>query len=125
MFHTIFLAIVKLRLRTIKNRLMYLEIKLSELTEIISTSVDAGIQAYMRETNPKGDRIKKTEAKRYITRCGFQPSILDKWQDAGLIHGAKPATSTAKNACEWYSLAEIKTLISAIKLKKVCNNQNN
>lgn len=99
--------------------------KLSELSEIISSSVDAGIQAYMRQTNPKGDRIKKAEAKRFVALCGFPATAIKKWQESGLIHGTKSTDSTARNASEWFSLAEIKKTIAAIRLKQVCNNQNN
>ncbi len=100
-----------------------MEISLQQLFDWTTQAVDAGVQAYIRRTEPESDRIKQSDAKRYIARQGFQPVMLHKWVKAGLIEGEK--TGGGQNSAVWYSLADIKNLINSIKLKEICNNQNN
>lgn len=102
---------------------MYLELSLQQLFDWTKQAVDAGVQAYIRNTEPLSDRIKQADAKRYIARYGYQPVMLRKWVDAGLLTRVK--TSERQNAAAWYSLADIKSLISSLKLKELCNNQDN
>ncbi|MBR4533924.1 MAG: hypothetical protein IKO85_05205 [Bacteroidaceae bacterium] len=94
-------------------------VTLQDLQQLISYAVDAGIQSYQRGIDPDGDRIKRSEAERYVKRVGFQPVMLQKWTDANLLHPVKNGKS--QNAPLWYSLADIKKLISSIKLKRICN----
>lgn len=102
---------------------MYMEIKLSDLLAYTTKAVEAGVQTYIKNIEPMADRIKQADAKRYITRMGFRPVMLQRWVDAGLLHKVK--SSDKQNAAAWYSLAEIKNLISSIQLKEMCNNQEN
>lgn len=102
---------------------MYMEILLQQLLDWTQKAVEAGVQEYIRHTEPTSDRIKQAEAKRYIARMGFKPVMLEKWVRAGLLHKVK--TGDTQNSAAWYSLAEIKNLVSTIELKKICNDQNN
>lgn len=102
---------------------MYMEIKLSDLLAYTTKAVEAGVQTYIKHIEPSADRIKQADAKRYITRMGYKPVMLQKWVDAGLLKRVK--SSTKQNAAAWYSLADIKNLISSIELKEMCNNQEN
>ena len=102
---------------------MYMEITLQQLLDWTRQVVEAGVQTYIKHTEPFSDRIKQADAKRYIARMGYQPVMLRKWVDAGLI--TKVKTSEKQNAAAWYSLADIKNLISSLKLKELCNNQYN
>lgn len=102
---------------------MYMEISLRDLLDFTSTAVEAGVQAYIRHTEPKQDRIKQSEAKRYIAKLGYQPVMIQKWVQAGLLTREK--SSEKQSASAWYSLAEIKKLISTLKLKELCNDQDN
>lgn len=101
---------------------MYLEISLQQLLEWTKQAVEAGVQAYIKHTEPLSDRIKQADAKRYIAKMGYQPAMLQKWVDAGLITRVK--TSEKQNASVWYSLADIKNVISSYRLKEMCNNQD-
>ena len=101
---------------------MYMEISLDQLLQFTTMAVNAGVQAYIRQTDPETDRIKQSEARRYISKMGFRPSMLRKWVDVVLLKVVK--TSEQQNAAVWYSLAEIKNLISSIRLKEMCNNQD-
>ncbi len=94
-------------------------VSLQDLQQLISCAVDAGIQSYQRGINPDGDAVKQREAMRFIQLHGFQPSMLQRWTDAHLLTGTKKGR--AKNSPVWYSLAEIKKLISSIQLKRICN----
>ena len=96
-----------------------MNISLQDLLTFVTQAVDAGIQSYIKTNTPTADRIKQAEAKRYIQKLGFQPVMLTKWCNANLLTPVK--VGEAKNAAVWYSLAEIKNLISSIKLKEMCN----
>lgn len=87
--------------------------------QFVSTAVDAGVQAYIKSVEPSQDRIKQADAKRYIAKLGFQPVMLIKWADAHLLTPVK--VGEAQNSAVWYSLAEIKNVITSIQLKKICN----
>lgn len=100
-----------------------MEISLHDLLDFTSKAVEAGVQAYIRHTEPTKDRIKQAEAKRYIAKLGYQPVMISKWVQAGLL--TKEKVSEKQSATAWYSLAELKTLISTLRLKELCNNQDN
>ena len=97
-----------------------MNIALEELHDFVSFAVDAGIQGYLKRVEPASDRIKQADAKRYIARYGYQPAMLGKWVDSHLLTPVK--TGNKKNSAVWYSLAEIKKVIRAIKLKQINNN---
>lgn len=92
---------------------------LQELHHFIVSAVDAGVQCYRREIEPESDRIKQSDAKRYLRKIGIQPVMLQKWVNARLLTPVK--TGEAQNSAVWYSLAEIKSVVSSIELKKICN----
>ena len=96
-----------------------MNISLQALMQFVSTAVDAGVQAYIKSVEPSQDRIKQADAKRYIAKLGFQPVMLSKWADAHLLTPVK--VGEAQNSAVWYSLAEIKNVITSIQLKKICN----
>lgn len=99
-----------------------MEISLQQLFDWTKHAVEAGVQEYIRNTEPNADRIKQSDAKRYIARMGYQPAMLRKWVEAGLLTRVK--ASERQNAAAWYSLADIKNLINSIRLKEMCNNQD-
>lgn len=94
-----------------------MNIALEDLHEFVSFAVDAGIQGYLKRTEPATDRIKQSDAKRYLARCGFQPAMLHKWVSAKLLSPEK--VGEKQNSAVWYSLADIKKVICAIKLKQI------
>ena len=94
-------------------------VTLQDLQQLITNAVDAGIQSYVKERNPKGDRVNKSTAQRYLKRQGLSGSLLDKWEDAGLISSYR--TSDSRNASRYYSLADIKKLLTTVRLKETCN----
>lgn len=98
-----------------------MNITLSELLALVKDSVDAGVQANVRLTEPDRDRINQADAKRYISRLGFRPSMIAKWTDAGLI--TKRKKGKAQNSSAWYSLNEIKQLLVSVRIKRITNEQ--
>ena len=96
-----------------------MDIELKDLLALMTDAVDAGVQQYVRSCDPQADYIKQGEAKRYIQKLGFRPAMLQRWVDGGLLTPVK--TGDAQNASVLYSLADIKTLVSSIRLKGITN----
>lgn len=96
-----------------------MNIELKELLGLVSDAVDAGVQSYVRSIDPQSDYVKQGEAKRYLQRLGIRPVMLQRWVDKKLLTPVK--TGDAQNASVLYSLADIKTLISSIRLKDIAN----
>lgn len=96
-----------------------MNIELNDLFALISEAVDTGVQKYLHSIDPAADYIKQAEAKRYISRLGYRPAMLQKWVNARLITPIK--TGSAQNAGVLYSLAELKALISSLRLKGIAN----
>lgn len=96
-----------------------MNIELKDLLSLISEAVDAGVQKYVKSIDPAADYIKQSEAKRYLSRMGYKPAQLQKWTDAHLLTPIK--TGDAQNAAVWYSLADIKNVISSLRLKGITN----
>ena len=96
-----------------------MNIELKDLLSLVSDAVDAGVQKYVRSCDPGADYIKQGEAKRYLQKLGFKAAILQRWVDGGLLTPVK--TGDAQNASVLYSLADIKALVSSIRLKGMTN----
>ena len=96
-----------------------MNIELKDLLSLVTDAVDAGVQKYVRSCDPSADYIKQGEAKRYLQKLGFKSAMLQRWVDSGLLTPVK--TSDAQNASVLYSLADIKALISSIRLKGMTN----
>ena len=96
-----------------------MNIELKDLLAFVTLAVDAGVQSYIRSVEPSSDRINQADAKKYIARLGFQPVMLRKWVDARLLTPIK--SGERQNAAVWYSLADIKKVISSTTLKQMCN----
>lgn len=94
-------------------------IEMKDLLAFVTQAVDAGVQSYIRSVEPSSDRINQADAKRYVKKMGFQPVMLRKWSDAHLITPVK--VGDRQNSTVLYSLAEIKKVISTLKLKQMCN----
>lgn len=99
-----------------------MNIELKDLLALMTDAVDAGVQKYVRSCDPDADYIKQGEAKRYLQRLGFKAAMLQRWTDSGLLTPVK--TGDAQNASVIYSLADIKTLVSSIRLKAVTNKSD-
>ena len=91
-----------------------MNIELKDLLGLISEAVDAGVQKYVKSIDPAADYIKQSEAKRYISRLGYKPAMLQRWTDARLLTPVK--TGDAQNSSVLYSLSEIKAVISSLRL---------
>ena len=99
-----------------------MEIELKDLLALMTDAVDAGVQKYMRSCDPQADYIKQGEAKRYLQRLGFKAAMLQRWTDSGLLTPVK--TGDAQNASVIYSLADIKALVSSVRLKTITNKSD-
>lgn len=96
-----------------------MNISLRDLMKLMSDAVDAGVQSYIKSLEPSRDYIKQGEAKRYIAKLGYKPSMLQRWVNDHLLTPIK--TGDAQNAVVLYSLSDIKTLISTLRLKDITN----
>lgn len=99
-----------------------MDIELKDLLAFVTEAVDAGVQSYVRSIDPQSDYVKQGEAKRYLQRMGFRPAMLQRWVDARLLTPVK--TGDAQNASVLYSMADIKALISSIRLKDIANKSD-
>ena len=99
-----------------------MEIELKDLLSLMTDAVDAGVQQYLRSCDPQADYIKQGEAKRYLQRLGFKAAMLQRWTDSGLLTPVK--TGDAQNASVIYSLADIKALVSSVRLKTITNKSD-
>ena len=99
-----------------------MDIELKDLLALMTDAVDAGVQQYVRSCDPDADFIKQGEAKRYLQRLGFKAAMLQRWTDSGLLTPVK--TGDAQNASVIYSLADIKALVSSVRLKTITNKSD-
>lgn len=99
-----------------------MDIELKDLLALMTDAVDAGVQKYVRSCDPDADYIKQGEAKRYLQRLGFKAAMLQRWTDSGLLTPVK--TGDAQNASVIYSLADIKALVSSVRLKGMTNKSD-
>lgn len=91
-----------------------MQIELRDLLNLLTEAVDAGVQKYVKSIDPAADYIKQSEAKRYISRLGYKPAMLQRWTDARLLTPVK--TGDAQNSSVLYSLSDIKAVISSLRL---------
>lgn len=96
-----------------------MNIEIRDLLDFVTCAVDAGVQSYIKSIEPDQDYIKQGEAKRYIAKLGYKPAMLQRWVNARLLTPVK--TGEAQNAVVLYSLSDIKTLISTLRLKHITN----
>jgi len=90
-----------------------MEISLSDLRRIITSAAEIGVANYMKAREPKSDMLKQADAKRHLSKLGYQPVMLRKWAEQHLITPVK--IGNAQNAPVMYSLVEIKQLIFSIQ----------
>ena len=95
---------------------------MKDLLEFVSRAVDAGVQSYIKSIEPTADFIKQREAKRYIAKLGYKPAMLQRWVNGGLLTHVK--TGDSHSSPVLYSLTEIKTLISSLRLKSIANKSD-
>lgn len=95
------------------------EMTLEDLKRFVSDCCSAAVQDYVRGVDPERDKVKQSEAKRYLKSRGFMPVMLKRWTSIGLLHPQK--TGETQNCATLYSLAELKQAISAMRLKAICN----
>ena len=98
-----------------------MNIPLQDLMSFVSQAVDAGIQGYIKSVEPNRDRIKQSDAKRYLVQRGYQPVMLRHWTNAKLLTPIKDGDK--RNSAVWYSLAEIKRVMTTITLKRINNEE--
>ena len=98
-----------------------MNIEMKDLLDFVTRAVDAGVQSYIKSIEPEQDYIKQGEAKRYISKLGYKPVMLQRWVNKRLLTPVK--TGDKKNAIILYSLSDIKTLISTLRLKDITNKK--
>ena len=96
-----------------------MEIALKDLMSLMEQAVSAGVQKYVKSIEPAADYVKQAEAKRYISRLGYKPAMLQHWVNARLLTPVK--TGEAQNAVVLYSLSDLQNLISSLQLKGITN----
>lgn len=92
-------------------------LSLFQLEDIISRSVDCGIQQYIKSLDPLKDRLTRAEARKYVARLGHSAAQMKNWEAQGLLRGVKSGAS--KNSPVYYSAAEIKKIVLTTQIKKI------
>lgn len=90
------------------------------MLRFVELAVDAGVQRYCRSIEPTNDRVNQAEAKKYIARLGYRPVMLRRWVDNRLLTPVK--VGDKQNSPVYYSMADIKTLLTTLKLKELTNH---
>ena len=90
------------------------------MLRFVELAVDAGVQRYCRSIEPEDDRVNQAYAKKYIARLGYRPVMLRRWVDNRLLTPVK--VGDKQNSPVYYSLADIKTLLTTLKLKELTNH---
>ena len=98
-----------------------MNISLTDFQRLVTIAVDAGIQGFLKSREPQTDRIKQSEAKRFLVERGYQTTALKRWVEAGMVKPIKHGS--ARNSAVWYSLAELKKAVCAVRLKKINNEE--
>lgn len=94
-----------------------MDIKLDDMLRFVEQAVDAGVQRYRLSIEPEEDRVNQAYAKKYIARLGYRPVMLQRWVDARLLTPVK--CGDRQNSPVYYSMADIKTLLTTLKLKEI------
>ena len=97
-----------------------MNITLDDMLRFVELAVDAGVQRYRRSIEPEDDRVNQAYAKKYIARLGYRPVMLRRWVDNRLLTPVK--VGDKQNSPVYYSMADIKTLLTTLKLKELTNH---
>lgn len=100
-----------------------LNISILQLQDIISYAVCAGLQMHEKSLDPLSDRLTKAEARRYILRMGYSVATMKHWEEEGMLTGKK--SGEKHNSPVYYSAAQIKELICALKMKRIILDNEN
>ena len=94
---------------------MEIRMEREALDRIVQQAMFLGQVQYMTMIEPKSDRIKQREARRYLERRGYDPKVLDEWVQARLISRRKDGEG---NTPVYYSLKEIQRQITVTEMVK-------
>ena len=94
-----------------------LMINYRDVQEMLTRVSVNAIARYESIREPKSDRMKQGEAKRYIVSRGFKAGDLKTWVEKGLIHADKK--NDKQNGAVWYSKADIENVIVTIGMTQV------
>ena len=89
----------------------------SQLKDIISESVDIGLQSHLAMTSPGKDLVIPATAKKYLEDRGYDKKMLDVWTKNDLIHPLVSQPIGCKRPKVRYSMTEIKKTILAVHLR--------
>lgn len=87
----------------------------SEIGTIISTAITLGMINYRTMIEPASDKIKQREAKRYLVKLGYKPSVLENMTSAGLIHRKKDGDG---NSPIYYSAKELQKALLTLAIQE-------
>lgn len=89
--------------------------KLSNIGTIVSTAITLGMINYRTMIEPASDKIKQREAKRYLVKLGYKPSVLENMTSAGLIHRRKDGDG---NSPIYYSAKELQKALLTLAIQE-------
>ena len=87
-----------------------LVMNIHDMEELMTRVSVASVARYERTRDPLDDRMKRSEAKKYVSRRGFKTSVLDEWERRGFLHTER--RSDKANGAIWYSKADIERVIA-------------
>ena len=94
-----------------------LVMNLHDLEELMTRVSVSSLARYEKTRDPLGDRLKRGEAKKYISRRGFKAAALDEWERKGFLSSEKK--SDKRNGVTWYSKAEIEKVIAMVGMSDI------
>ena len=87
-----------------------LVMSIPDIEELMTRVSVASVARYEKTRDPMDDRMKRSEAKKYVSRRGFKTSVLDEWERRGFLSTEKKSDKV--NGTTWYSKADIERVIA-------------
>jgi Uncharacterized protein conserved in bacteria len=84
---------------------------------------ELGAAANEKRHFPVSDQIKQREARRWLKSLGYKPSLLDRFEEKGLV--GKERIGTGRNSPLYYSRLEIQSALNALKMDGYVNGYQN
>lgn len=88
--------------------------RIRELDAVIRNCVTLGMLQYKAMIEPQGDRIKLSEAKRYVMGLGLPSTFIKACEDRGVLHRRKDGEK--RNCTVYFSRRELQKCVVESKV---------
>jgi antirestriction protein ArdC len=93
---------------------------IEELDAVVRNSITMGMLQYKALHEPDSDRIKLSEAKRYVKALGYPATFVLECERKGVLHRHK--SGKTRNCAVWYSKRELQKCVVESKILGLINN---